>query len=584
LSTLLSLRIRNYRCFDDHTVDFGRATIVVGKNNAGKSTLIEAIRLVAVALKRFRNPVATPAPRWLDDFAPGNGQRLDLSRLGVQFENIFHRYGDPPAILEATFADRSRLVLFIGAEGVGHAVFFSSRGRAIRARRDIGPDGLPSISILPQVTPLEKDERVLDTEYVKQNLDSSLSSRHFRNQLMVLRQDHFESFRDLVEQSWRGVRIEGLEIEATEKGNLIRLMIRDGNFVAEVGWMGHGLQMWLQTLWFVQRSGAAETLVLDEPDVYMHPDLQRRLVRLLMAGRSELVVATHSTEILSEVDASNVLILDRAFERSTYADGVPAVQRIVEQMGSAQNLQIARLWKARVLILVEGDDMRLLKRVHDLVSHDGDSTLDAIPNWPIGGWTGWANAVGSVAALKNAVHERIVCFCLFDSDYHLPKEIAARYEQARAKGIDLLVLSVKEIENFLIRPGLIRRVLERNCLDRSRVPSEGQISEEVRRIANELLPSVVDSFVESFLLSDRAAGAGTASRRAREHVDARLADRRGLLGVVPGKELLSRLSGWTQDVCGTSFGVNSLIREIRRDEVDAELAELIARISAARVS
>lgn len=578
------MRIRNYRCFDDHTVDFGRATVVVGKNNAGKSTLIEAVRLVAVALRRFRNPVASQAPRWLDDFAPGNGQRLDLSRLGVQSENIFHRYGEPPAILEARFADRSRLILFIGAEGVGHAVFFNSRGRAVRSRRDIGQEGLPSISILPQVTPLEKDERVLDVDYVKQNLDSPLASRHFRNQLMVLRDEHFESFRTLVEDSWRGVRIDGLEVEGAERGNVLRLMVRDGNFVAEVGWMGHGLQMWLQTLWFVQRSGAAETLVLDEPDVYMHPDLQRKLIRLLITGQSELIVATHSTEILSEVDASSVLILDRAFERSTYADDVPAVQRVIEEMGSAQNLQIARLWRAKALILVEGDDMRVLKRVHDLISRESEMPLDAIPNWSIGGWNGWANAIGSVAALQNAVHERIACFCVFDSDFHLPNEIAARYEQARAKRIKLHIFSVKEIENFLIRPGLIRRVLERNCLDRGRMPSEDEIAEAIQRIANDLLPGVTDNFVESFLLSKRADGAGAASRRAREYLDARLTDARGLLGIVPGKELLSNLSGWAQEACGTSFGINSLVRELRRDEVDAELEALVTRISAARAN
>jgi hypothetical protein len=33
--------------------------------------------------------------------------------------------------------------------------------------------------------------------------------------------------------------------------------------------MGHGLQMWLQTMWFLARVGYAACAILDEPDVYM---------------------------------------------------------------------------------------------------------------------------------------------------------------------------------------------------------------------------------------------------------------------------------------------------------------------------
>jgi predicted ATP-dependent endonuclease of OLD family len=40
------LNIKNYRCFEDHTVNFHESTVVVGKNNAGKSTIIEALYII----------------------------------------------------------------------------------------------------------------------------------------------------------------------------------------------------------------------------------------------------------------------------------------------------------------------------------------------------------------------------------------------------------------------------------------------------------------------------------------------------------------------------------------------------------
>ena len=43
-----SLHIKNFRCFEDLTIpSLGRVNLIVGKNNSGKSTLLEAIRLYA---------------------------------------------------------------------------------------------------------------------------------------------------------------------------------------------------------------------------------------------------------------------------------------------------------------------------------------------------------------------------------------------------------------------------------------------------------------------------------------------------------------------------------------------------------
>jgi AAA15 family ATPase/GTPase len=53
---LRTLRLRNYRCFRDHTVTFQPSTVVVGKNNAGKSTIVEALHLIA-AVVNSKHPV-----------------------------------------------------------------------------------------------------------------------------------------------------------------------------------------------------------------------------------------------------------------------------------------------------------------------------------------------------------------------------------------------------------------------------------------------------------------------------------------------------------------------------------------------
>jgi AAA15 family ATPase/GTPase len=45
---LNSLEIRNFRCFKHLQIErLGRVNLIVGKNNVGKSTLLEALRLYA---------------------------------------------------------------------------------------------------------------------------------------------------------------------------------------------------------------------------------------------------------------------------------------------------------------------------------------------------------------------------------------------------------------------------------------------------------------------------------------------------------------------------------------------------------
>lgn len=48
---LEKIQFINYKCFEDATIPLREITIAVGKNNAGKSTMIEGLRLIALAIK-----------------------------------------------------------------------------------------------------------------------------------------------------------------------------------------------------------------------------------------------------------------------------------------------------------------------------------------------------------------------------------------------------------------------------------------------------------------------------------------------------------------------------------------------------
>ena len=63
---LKQLEFDNFRCFAVHKVPLRPLTIIVGRNNAGKSTVAEGLRLISLVLSRYWNSTYRDIPRWLD--------------------------------------------------------------------------------------------------------------------------------------------------------------------------------------------------------------------------------------------------------------------------------------------------------------------------------------------------------------------------------------------------------------------------------------------------------------------------------------------------------------------------------------
>src|SRR5690606_24407732 len=59
-------------------------------------------------------------------------------------------------------------------------------------------NNIPSIAVVHALTPVEHQEKVLSDDYIRKNLGSRLSSRHFRNQLRVWREQDCQDFEELL--------------------------------------------------------------------------------------------------------------------------------------------------------------------------------------------------------------------------------------------------------------------------------------------------------------------------------------------------------------------------------------------------
>jgi hypothetical protein len=493
-------------------------------------------------------------------------------------ENLFHRYANPPAIITAEFSNGARTKIYIGPEADIHAVIFKPDGTIIR-NKSIAKEGLlPRLEIMPQVGPLSKHETVLNQEYVQANLSSALAPHHFRNQLNLF-QRHIPTLRLLAEETWHGLQIRDLVGAGRPQGTPLSLMVRNDDYVSEVSTMGHGLQMWLQTMWFLARITPNAAVTLDEPDVYMHPDLQRRLIRHLRSTTRQIVMTTHSVEIMSEVGPEDILVIDRQHAQSQFASSFPAVQSILEHIGSAQNLQLAKLWYARKSVLVEGEDFRLLCDFFNVLYPQDKDGLTSVPNMQMGGWGGWQYAIGSSMLLRNSGGDRITIYCIFDSDYHTDGQKAARHEQARRTDVQLHIWSRKEIENYVIVPRAIHRLIEARVASRTPPPSLAEVSRQLEVIFENLKNEAFDGIAAELLSEDRGLGAGGANKKARTILDSAWSTNDGQLSIISGKSALSQLSKWAQEQFGVSITASALIRSMEPEDIPNEMKSIVTAIA-----
>jgi len=558
------IRIKNFRGFEDHVLKLLPTTVIVGRNNAGKSTIVEALRLISLAVEFAKSRGYVPR-QWIISrhLRTAKTRAPTLLTFEIDTDSVFHRYGSPPATINAFFCSGAQIEITV----------FPDEIRA--SFRAASQSAIPHVSILPQVAPVAKEEKELNGDYVRGALSSVLAPLHFRNQIRVFSQ-YFRAFKAAAEASWPGLRIfppEILRKSLTERR--LTMMVRDGDFTAEIAWMGHGLQMWLQTMWFLARSKDHKTVILDEPDVYMHADLQRRLIRFLKTQKRQVIIATHSAEIMAEVEPDEILIVKKEDAKSDFASSLPIAQEILIGLGSVHNLQLSRLAAARRYVFVEGEDISVLKRFHDTLFPNSSVPLDTL-SMPISGWSGWHYAIGTAQFLSNTAGSNLSRYCILDRDYHLPAEIAARQRDAVQRCIRLHIWNRKELENYLLVPAAIARFIARKSeLLR---PIEKDVAEKIDAIAESLKNDVINSVGNEIQLQNRSYGFAKVSGEARRAVEIAWKTRQGRWAIIPGKCAFSQLSGWSKLTFNVSFGAVNIAKEIRATELDAEVIDVVSAI------
>ena len=112
---ITTVKFKNFKAFREFNLRLGQMNVLVGPNNAGKSTIIGAFRVLNSALRRAR----TKAPTGLELRGERRlGYQLGPDDVPVSLENAHTDYADDDSTVEFGLSDGEALLLTCSANRV----------------------------------------------------------------------------------------------------------------------------------------------------------------------------------------------------------------------------------------------------------------------------------------------------------------------------------------------------------------------------------------------------------------------------------------------------------------------------------
>jgi hypothetical protein len=580
---ITSVTFDNFKALEQFALSLDDVNILVGPNNSGKSTIIGAFRSLDSAIRFARTRAPT---RVYVGQGYRIGYRVPEASLPISLENVHTNYNSSESSVSFRINNGNRLNLIFPDDG-GCVLIPEAQGADVMTAAAFKRNFPINLTVVPVLGPVEHRETRRERETVAAGLSTHRASRHFRS-YWYYRRERFEEFSQLVAATWPGMEIGPPELDPAS--NELSMFCLEERLTRELYWVGFGFQIWCQLLTHLLRSRNSSIVVIDEPEIYLHPDVQRQLLGIIRDSGSAILLATHSSEIMAEADPTEIILVDKRKRAGERLRDVSGVQRALNIVGSAQNITLTALARSRRVVFVEGDrDFRLLRRFARKLGHRELSAGLGLTPLESGGFGSWERITTLAAGIAEALGSPLIIAAVYDRDYFCDEHIDT-VKAALERSLQFAhVHHRKEMENYLLVPGALNRALsqavaERSARTNSASPRLMDLTDLLREITDPLKDDIQAQLMARRWEHLRGGRQDLAdvNRETMRRFGRAWDDLSLRLEIVPGKEVLAQLRGRVQTLYGVSLTDNRIIDAIRREEVPDDLAALVAALDGFR--
>ena len=324
------VHFHNYKVLKNNELGLTKTTVLTGVNNAGKSTALSAFRLLDAALAVAHRLKPTMRKTF-------HGRRLcyavSTDQLAISIANIHTDLLPTETHVTFELSSGEKWVLYFPIES--GCLFYVLDGAIPSSPSQFRRQFPFSLVQVPVLGPLEDNEKVVKKETIKQGLGTHRASRHFRN-YWINHPDEFKAFAKKISETWEGIVVEPPEYGYYEGNSVLHMFCQEYGRTRELYWCGFGFQIWCQLLTHISRAQSNTILIMDEPETYLHPRVQQRLLGIVRQSGAQVVMATHSATMLATAQKGEVLAVSREHQKARTYDVTGTL--LCQKLGLLPNL------------------------------------------------------------------------------------------------------------------------------------------------------------------------------------------------------------------------------------------------------
>jgi energy-coupling factor transporter ATP-binding protein EcfA2 len=310
---LTRLRIRNFKQFEDVDIELGQSVVLIGPNNSGKTTALQALALWAVGIDILRDKGT------VNGYFSSFDESLKPFRVTINRLDLVAAPVVDTVMLWHNLLTRNdkNIHIEVDVEGIFNEILWSY-GLEFRysneeslfclplvAQRKTAaiPDHIKKLVFLPPMSGLVAVEPRIERGRINVLIGEGRTAEVLRNLCLQVYEEktHWPT---LVEHIRKMFEIEILPPEYLVSRGEIRMAYKDrGGVTLDLSSSGRGmLQILLLIAYMYTNPGAV--LLLDEPDAHLEILRQKEVYQLLtdIAQRqaSQVIIATHSEVVMNE--------------------------------------------------------------------------------------------------------------------------------------------------------------------------------------------------------------------------------------------------------------------------------------------